>query len=265
MTPFHYTIVQCRDFAVVGERRNVGLLVAAPALRKLWLRRGDLRLRAHLIGDEGAMVRALLDAVEAEAAELVRDGQPAAVHAWMRARALPSEDVLSFAPPAVGVATDLKGEVDRLALAYLGKPPARGTKAADVLVAQVLKEAGWAARFAPRALPCGPATWRFPRVAGDAGAPTVVNALTFDQTTPEGLLDAAFHNIGRAGEVQVHHPGARWVTVAVAPRGDGPAFRRACDLMAGAGLGLVAPEPSALREALQARLGAAPRAERATA
>jgi hypothetical protein len=183
----------------------------------------------------------------------------------MRARALPSEDVLTFTPPAVGVATDLKVEVDRLAQLYLGKPPARGAKAADKLVAQLLKEAGWTSLFAPRALPCGPAVWRFPRVAGDAAAPTVVNALTFDQTTPEVLLDAAFHNIGRAGEVQEHYPNARWVTVAVAPRGEGPAFRRACDLMKRAGLGLVAPEPPALREALQARIGAAPRAERATA
>jgi hypothetical protein len=122
-----------------------------------------------------------------------------------------------------------------------------------------------ARRNAPRALPCGPAIWRFPRVAGDAGVPTVVNALSSDQTTPEGLMGAAFDNAGRTGEVQQHDPNARRVTVAVAPRGAGPAFRGACELLKRAGLGLVAPKAPALRGAMLARRGAAPGAARETA
>lgn len=265
MTPFHYTIIQSRDFAVAGEQRNVALLVASPAERKVWLRRGDLGVRAHLLGDEAAFVRALLDALEREARDLAREGSAAAMHAWMRDRARPTEDVLTFSAPAVGIAEDVKAEVVRLALAYLGKAPGRGAKAADKVVETVLRDAAFSGLFAARTFESGPATWRFPRVADTAGAPLVLSALTFEQSTAEGVLDAAFKNVGRAGEVNAHTRGVSWLTVATGPSAPacGPAFRRACELMNDAGLGVIAPDQDAIAAALKRQLDAPSRARRA--
>lgn len=244
MKPYHYSIVRCRDAAVRGEHRNVGLLVVSPTARKAWLRRGLLKGRAHLVGDDAAFVRALLDVLVDEATEVAREGDVARVHDWMRGRARVTEDAVSLSPPAVGIAVDLEAEVRRLGEAYLGKPPQLGKSVAEKLQVEVLRAHGLQKAFVPHAFESGPASWRFPAVTRlSDGRALVFNALQFAQKTPEGILDAAFTNVGRSGEVALHHPEARWVTLAMGPSGGaaGRAFVRAVELMAAADLNVVQP------------------------
>jgi hypothetical protein len=252
MTPYHYSVVRCRDAAVRGESRNVGLLVVSSAKRRAWLRRGSLDQRAHLVGDEAAFVRALLDLLEDEAGEVARESDVARVHDWLRARARTTEDAMSLSPPAVGIAADLDQEVRRLANAYLGKP-GRGQTAVEKLRLRVLRAHGLQRRFGPRAFRSGPVDWRFPFVTDlPDGRPLVLTALEFAQKKPERLLDAAFTNVGRVGEVDRFHPGTRWLTVATGPSGgpSGRAFSRAIELMDGAGMQVVEASPESLEAAL---------------
>jgi hypothetical protein len=250
MTPYHYAIVQVRDAAVASERRNVGLVVLCPAQGKAWVRQADLKQRAHLFGEESAFVRALLDVLADEAEEVARCGSASVAHGWLRARTLPTEDALALAEPAVGITANLEAEVRRLRVRYLGPPGRGGTTVAERVRKQALRELSIVA--SPRAFQSGPATWRFPAVADLASGPVVVNALTFEQRNPEGLLNAVFQNIGRAGEVRVHHPALRWLTIADGPRSGagGAAFDRALQLMQASGLHPIRPEPAEVQASL---------------
>lgn len=252
MTPYHYSVVRCRDAAVRGESRNVGLLVVSSATRKAWLRRGPLEPRAHLVGDEAAFVRALLDLLEDEAGEVAREGDVARVHDWLRARGRVTEDAVSLSSPAVGMAADLDQEVGRLAEAYLGKQ-GRSSSAVEKLQRRVLRAHGLWKRFEPRTFESGPAAWRFPFVTDlPDGRPLVFSALEFAQKRPERLLDAAFTNVGRVGEVAKSHPTAQWLTVATGPTGgpSGRAFVRAVELMDGAGMRVVEAKEGSIEAAL---------------
>ncbi len=253
MTPYHYSVVRCRDFAVRGEHRNVGLLVIAPELRKAWLRRGSLQQRAHLVGDDAAFVRAVLDLLEDEAQEVAKGGAPEVVHEWLRRRAAPSEDSLSLAGPAIGIAGDVGMEVRRLAALYLGKAPARsGANAADRVQLMALRALGVERAFVPAVFKGGPVSWRFPRVhLGDETL--VLQALHFGQRTPKGLLDAAFKNVGRVAEVRHFNPGTSLLTVATGPHeGEtGAAFKRALQVMDHGGLQLVKPDAAVVESALR--------------
>jgi hypothetical protein len=253
MIPYHYCVVRCLDAALGGEQRNIGLLVVSPAARKSWLRRGALQARAHLVGDEAAFVRSLLDTLEDAARDLARQGDPAQVHDWMRSRARPTEDAVSFATPAVGIATDLDHEVRRLACAYLGKPSGGGRTAAEKLQRAALRGLGIQQRFSPRTFPTGPATWKFASVAAlPDGRPLVFNALQFAQREPEGIIDAAWKNAGRAHEVGREHPSTQWITLAMGPSGGatGRAFSRAVEVMSDNHLHVVAPTTEAIGAAL---------------
>lgn len=259
MIPYHYSIVRCRDADVRGEHRNVGLLVVSPAEGAAWLRRGPLNARAHLVGDAAAFVRALLDLLEEEAAELAREGEPARVHDWLRSRARLTEDAVSLTSPAVGIAADLGAEVARLAEAYLGKGGGGGRTAAEKLQSDVLRRYGLHKRFAPRQFPSGPATWGFARVVDMPFGPLIFNALQFAQKTAEGVIDAAWTNVGRKGEVSHFHPSARWLTVAMGPHTGttASAFTRAVEVMADAGLNVVEPTERGVAAGL-ARFGLVP-------
>jgi hypothetical protein len=243
MTPYHYSIVRCRDASVQGEVRNVGLLVIAPSLGKAWLRRGALKARAHLVGDDAAFVRALLDGLEEHAKELARSRDAASVQEWLRSHARPTEDGITLAKPAIGIADDLADEVKRLRTLYLGRAQGGASTAAERVRHQVLRVAGLARAFTPRSFPSGPATWRFPAVADAAGGPLVFNALHFGQTRPEGVLDAAFKNVGRVAELLSHHEQVQVLTVATGPSGGdlGAAFERSLHLMEQGGLNLRSP------------------------
>jgi hypothetical protein len=262
MTPYHYAIVQVRDAAIAAEKRNVGLVVLCPTLGKAWLRRADLKQRAHLIGDEAAFVRALLDGVAAEATEIARQRSTAVAHRWLRDRALATENSLTLAEPAAGITADIDAEIARLRVGYLGHLAHAGASVAEDTRAQVLRELG--VHAGPRAFASGPALWKFPSVVDAGGNSVVMNALTFTQRKPESVLDAAFHNIGRAGEVRAWHPNVRWLTIAAGPAAGstGAAFERACALMTDAGLHVVAPDASRVRDGL-IQLGVSPRAAEA--
>jgi hypothetical protein len=259
MTPYHYSIVRCRDADVRGEHRNVGLLVVSPTERKAWLRRGRLDARAHLVGDDAAFVRALLDVLEDEAVDLAREGVPARVHDWMRSRARLTEDSVSLSAPAMGVAADVEAEARRLGEAYLGKGGGGGRTAAEKLQLDVLRRYDLQKQFGPREFASGPATWGFARVVDLPGGPLVFNALQFAQKTAEGVIDAAWTNVGRKGEVAHFHPRARWLTVAMGPHAGptAPAFTRAVEVMADAGLNVVEPTESGVAGGL-ARFGLVP-------
>ncbi|MEZ4320535.1 MAG: hypothetical protein R3F61_23845 [Myxococcota bacterium] len=253
MNPYHYSAVRCRDAAVHGEYRNVGLLVVSPATKKVWLRRAPLKQRAHLVGDAAAFVKALLDLLLDEAREVVRAGDPAVTHAWMKQRALPSDDALNLAPPAIGIAADLEAEVQRLRVAYLGRGTGGGANMAEKLRKDVLQGMGVADAFAPRSFPSGPAVWQYPAVASLATGPLVFNALQFGQKAPETVLDAAFKNVGRLGELTHHHSGVRCLTVAAGPVAGpvGRAFHRAVEVMNDGGLNVVKPNAEAVETALR--------------
>ncbi len=252
MTPYHYSVVRCRDADVRGEHRNVGLLVVSAAERKAWLRRGRLDNRAHLVGDDAAFVRALLDALEEEAKEVAREGEPARVHDWLRSRSRTTEDTFSLSAPAVGIAANLADEAARLALAYLGRTGGGGRTPAEKLQAEVLRAHGLNRLFVPRQFPSGPATWRFASVADLEDGPVVFNALHFAQRTPEGVIESSWSNAGRAAEVRLHHPRARWLTLALGPQGGvtGPAFTRALQVMDDGGLNVVEPTLGRIERAL---------------
>ncbi len=252
MNAYHYSIVRCRDVAMPGELRNVGLLVLSPAQGKAWLRRADVKQKAHLIGDDAAFIRALLDLLATEAKQVAQSREAAVVHGWLRARSLPTEDAIFLSPPALGIAQDLETEVRRLRNLYLGKGRSIVRSRVETFRDSTLRDHGLRDHFVPRRFQSGPATWGFPTVTPDERQPVVLNTLSFDQSKPEGILDAAFRNIGRAGEVSSYHPGVRWITIAAGP-GTGKresAFRRGCRLMEDAGLNVVQPDKDALVTAL---------------
>lgn len=255
MAPYHYSVVRCRDNVVNGERRNVGLLVVSPTSRKAWLRRGQLHIRAHLLGDDAVFVRALLDMLEEEAKEVARSGAPEIVHEWLRSRSGPTEDTVVLGEPAIGVADDITQEVRRLAVMYLGKTSGPQKTVAEKLRDEVLRTLGALRSFAPKEFPSGPATWRFPTVNEQPGGALVLNALHFGQRKPEGVLDATFKNIGRAEEVRLHHPSTEMLTVVSGPTGGatGQALVRAHELMDGVGLNIVRPTAEALVAVLRAK------------
>ena len=249
MTPYHYSVVQCRDASVHGEYRNVGLLVLCPAQRKVWLRRGGLKQRAHLLGDDATFVRALLDGLEDEAKLVANAESAAAAHGWLRSRSRPSEGSLRLVEPGVGIASDVGAEVARLRELYLGRPSGQRKSRAEKLRDQLLRAYGLHSAFTPREFASGPATWRFPMVTAADDHPVVLNTFAFTQRRPEGLLDAAFRNAGRATEVRRHHPQVRWLTIAEGP--GTPAFARARELMNDAGLDVIPPTGDALQAGLE--------------
>lgn len=253
MIPYHYCVVQCRDALVRGEHRNVGLLVISPTAKRAWLRRGPLHTRAHLLGDEAAFVRSLLDAIEDAAAEVAREGDPARVHDWMRSRARPTEDAISLSAPAVGIAADVEHEAARLAEAYLGRSGGGGRTEAEKIQLSALRGLGLDRSFAPRVFASGPASWKFARVTTlPDGRALVFNALQFGQKSPEGIIDAAWSNVGRAREVVHEHASTRWLTVAAGPASgvQGRAFTRALQVMGEADLNVVSPTADAVVAAL---------------
>jgi hypothetical protein len=266
MTPYHYSIVRCRDASVRGEYRNVGLLVMCPTTQKAWLRKGALKSRAHLVGDEATFVRALLDQLLQEAKEVVRVDTPS-VLAWLKDHSRPSEDSLTLSKPAIGVAASLEAEVRRLRELYLGKPSGgSGRSVAERLRDDAFRSLGLADAFAPREFPSGPVTWKYPHVAEVQARPLIFNALTFKQTKPENVLNAAFHNVGRLGELTHFHGDLQCLTVAVGPSSGatGRAFRRACEVMNDGGLRLIDSSPEAVSNAL-GQLGLVEQANQATA
>ncbi len=254
MTPYQTTVVQHRD--VRGELRNVALLTISPTSGEAWLDRAPLKERAHLVGDEMTFVKALLDVLRDEANEVARRGSPAEVQAWLRARATPTEDTLSFTPPAFGVTDDLHAERERIRELTLGRPSARGAKSpAERLRDGVLSSLGLSRRFLPRDFLVGPARWSFPKVAQIPDGLLVLNAIHFAQQKPELILDAAFHNVGRMGELRRAHQAVDCLTVATGPSAGptGQAFWRAQELLRDGGLNLVPATAQALSLALAER------------
>lgn len=263
MTPYHYSVVRCRDAAVHGELRNVGLLVASPAEKKTWLRRASLKQRAHLVGDDADFVKGLLDLLQDEFREVVRAGDPPVLHAWMKARSRPTDDALVLAVPAMGIASDLTAEVGRLREFYLGRQGGGGSNQAQKVRDDALRSLGLHKAFVPMELPSGPATWRFGSVSELSHGHLVFHALRFAQKTPENILDAAFRNTGRMSEVRHYHDGVECLTVATGPTSGvlGPAFRRAITVMNDNGLNVVEPHQDAIEAELRRfGLGASERA-----
>ncbi len=189
-----------------GERRNVGLLVASPTTRTAWLRRASLKQRVHLVANEADFVKRLLDLLFEEARQVVRAGDAAVMHAWMKSMALPTDDALSLSSPAIGIAADLDAEVRRLRTLVLGRGPGGGTNTAERLRTRVLRNLGITDAFRPREFPSGPATWRFGAVADLPTGPLLFNALRFGHKTPENVLDAGFKNAGRVADLRHYHP-----------------------------------------------------------
>lgn len=253
MIPYHYSVVRCRDARVSGERRNVGVLVISPTQRKAWLRRGRLDVRAHLLGDDAAFVRALMDGMLDEAREVARSADAATVHEWLRSLSHPTEDFIALDKPAIGIAESPELEARRLGEMYLGAPGSVGRSAAETLRNSVLRTLGAAKSFAPKVFASGPANWRFPCVGERADGPLVLNALHFSQSTPVGVLDAAFRSAGRASELKNYNPEVELLTVATGPAsgGAGKAFVRASELMDRAEMNLVKPTMDDLTAALR--------------
>jgi hypothetical protein len=247
MIPYQYSVVRCRDATVRGELKNVGLLVVSPAQRKAWLRSRKLDSRAHLVGDDAAFVRALMECLEEEAREVAKEGTAARVHDWMRSRARVTEDAVSLSAPALGIARDLDQEVRRLAEAYLGKT-AGGRSAAERVQTDVLRSLNLHQSFKPEEFEGGPATWRFPRVRHLERGVLIFNALQFTQRTPEKLIESAWTNVGRSAEVEHYGHKPVWLTLALGPAGGdaGRAFTRALQVMADAELNVVEPTPEGI-------------------
>lgn len=233
MSPYHYSVVQCRDARALGERRNVALLVVSADERKAWLRRGLLSECAHLADDEARFVSTLLDTLEDEAGEVAREGDPARVHDWLRTRARPSEDSVWMSTPAVGVAPNLEVEVGRLAHAHLISVDASsGREAAERIRRRALEAMGVGARFSPRTFECGPTAWSYSDVMRlETGRFLVFDAFDLPSGTSEQLIEAAWLHNGRAKEVLHFYPGTRWITVVPPASIITPAVERALHLM----------------------------------
>jgi hypothetical protein len=251
MKAYHYSVVQCRD-ASGGEARNVGLLVVSPGERA-WIRRTNVKARTHLVGDPAQFVGALLDLYEEEATDVARSGGADFVYDWLRRRSTATEDSVFLGPPALGITSDLKAEIARLALRYLGKSPTPRRSAAERASLQALRSTRLKDSFRPRRFPVGPATWSFAHVAESAAGPVIVQPLAFAQKSPEAVLDGAFKNVGRFGEVRRAYPGVELLAVSAGPaQGDlGAAFRMARERMAEGGIHVVPAEVEAVVAALR--------------
>lgn len=259
-TPYHYTVVRCRDPRVEGEHRNVGLLALVPARRKVWLRRSVRVSRTGLVGDEADFVDALLDALLDEARRVAESGDAAVVHSWLRERAHPSEGSLTFALPALGVADDLEAEIRALRERVLGKSGG-GTPVVKKLQKLILRETGYEASFQPRRLSAGPAVWPLSHVADTASGRLAFLALACTQKTPENILDAAFRNVGRIGELSQHHPDLGFVGLVgdaardAHGRGRGQAVQRARELLVEAGVQILPPSADGTKRVLDGFFG----------
>lgn len=240
MTPYHYTVVRCRDPRIEGEYRNVGLLALAPTTRQAWLRKAVRGARTGLIGDDADFVDALLDGLLDQAKQLAKTEDAAAVHAWLRDRARPSEGTLSFTGPAFGIAEDLNAEVRRLREKMLGKSGG-GSNAMKALQTSLLQQTGYASAFEPRELLAGPAIWRFSHVADTPHGPLVFVALQLAQKSPENILDATFKNVGRVHELTHYNQGLQFIGLIDGPdtRARGAAVARSQELIVNAGVQLL--------------------------
>lgn len=253
MNAYHYSVVHCRDGALYGEARNVGVLVVAPGNRA-WLRRANVREKAHLVADPAAFVRAMLDLIVEEATEVARSGGADTVYDWLRRRSAPTEDTVFLGPPAIGIASDLRVEAARLATLYLGKPSGGSSDSLGEQVGkQVLRTLNLEAAFRPREFHVGPATWSFARVCEQGDEALVLQPLHFGQKTPENVLDAAFKNVGRFGELRRAKPDLDLVAVTTGPDAGelGEAFAMARDRMTNSGIRVVPPKPDVLIDVLR--------------
>jgi hypothetical protein len=218
--PYYYAAVQCRDERAFQEVRTIGVvMLAADGCF------ADLRLAplARKLGENTdlTLIRAVLAAWEGDLADVARRG-PAEVVRWLDAHRRSPESVIGLAPAAAGVADDMKAALREITAEFTGCKPGGGAKSwPEKVINQVLRSNGLTKVFHEEVLAADCISWKFPYVHDD----WLLHAVDLDQSTDNGIFDAAFKETGRFEELRRYHPGLR--VLAVAPEPDGPARERA--------------------------------------
>lgn len=239
-----YAAVQCRDVRAFQEIRTVGAVVLAPEARFAELR--FMPLQRKLADGEVSFVRGVLEAWKNELAEVIASGQTAAV-AWLRDRAGGAEDAVRLTSPAVGLGDDLASEAKRLFQELTGYKPIGRQTPTERVVSAVLRRNHISKRFQPTPLNSDLAEWKYALVCGRH----VLHTVDFDQARPAGVLDAAFRDVGRFGEIRRRNRDLDVVAVA-APAEDAVA-ERARDIYREHGIEVVAAHEPEVEDALGRR------------
>ena len=186
----------------------------------------------------------MIAAWEDEIAEVARRG-PAEVVRWLDGHRRSPESVIGLAPAAAGVADDLKVALREITAEFTGCKPGGGAKSwPEKVINQVLRSNGLSKVFREEILSADCISWKFPYVHDN----WLLHAVDLDQSTDNGIFDAAFKETGRFEELRRWHPGLR--VLAVAPVADGPARERALAIYGEHTVKVVPAEPRKLAGAM---------------
>ena len=219
---YFYAAIQCRDERAFQEVRTVGTVLLAPAQQFAELKFVPLTEKLGKKADT-SLPKAVLAAWGEEIKDAIQGGSEEAIR-WLQSRAQPSEDAVRLSAPSVGMADDLAKELKRLTTELTGYRPTPGSSTSETVIARVLRQHRLSRIFQPAMLRGGEAEWKFHFVAQNR----VFHPLDLDQTTPSGLLDAAFRETGRFDEVRRDNPSLS--VIAVAPQPDSRARERAIQI-----------------------------------
>src|SRR5690606_4988852 len=91
----------------------------------------------------------------------------------------------------------------------------------------------------------------------------VILGLQLSQKTPENILDATFRNVGRVGEIRLHHRDVAFVGLVKGPDAGplAPAASRARELLIDAGVEMLPTDEARFRAALGAHFAGTSAAE----
>lgn len=221
--PYFYAAVQCRDERAFQEVRTVGVVMLAADGRFADLRVAPLTRKLGENTDL-TLIRAVIAAWEDEITEVARRG-PAEVVRWLDGHRRSPESVIGLAHAAAGVADDLKVALREITAEFTGYKPGGGAKSwPEKVINQVLRSNGLAKVFREAVLTADCVSWKFPYVHDN----WLLHAVDLDQTTDNGIFDAAFKETGRFDEIRRFHPDLR--VMAVAPEAADAPRRRALDI-----------------------------------
>lgn len=258
MTPYLFAPVQMRNIPLVGEWRDVGvLLVERGGGTHVELARAPLRKVVLWPGEDVDVAREVMDDIETAAARMVRP-DPSSPYStlveWWRARAAHREDFVRLMPPRPGVTGDIAGEARRV-LAQMTGLGAERRRRSEVqrTIRTVLAEGGLRAAFREGTLHAGGLELRFARLWKRPGSPVVIRA--FDargETRADRLVFRAGKWTTESRLLQRHGVRLDTIVVAAAPgeQALGGVYADARSLLEDAGMTVLPPEPEALRRAL---------------
>jgi hypothetical protein len=259
MTPYLYAPIQMRSLPVVGEWRDVAVLLAEHGggrhveLARAPLRRVVSGLQADVAGE-------VMDDLEQAAQHMQRPFHTSAYPTlvdWWRARAGNREDFVRLAPPRPGVAEDIRQEAKRVLTEMTGyRAEKRPRSAVQQAIRTVIAEGDLREAFREGTLRAGELEFLFSRLWRRREKPVCIQGMDFERET---RADKIVHRAGRlTTELAVlrrHDTVVDTIAVSAPPRE--PAlrgvYRDATSLLQDAGVTVLDADPDQLRRALVER------------